>query len=254
MKKGQGRIVMTAMMLILVVYWLGLLGRPAPRFSGSWVGGLFGISAAALMTVPLIYSLCKRVKGLKRWITRHLSMGTFLSIHVYAGLAGAILALIHTGHRFESILGIALTTIMVVVVLSGFTGRYLVSQISQEISEKKKLRSDLKTAYLQLREEYAQCPERIVPAHGDFSLTVAYATRFFIAAGREERQRCDLLVRLTGLVDSLSDVEYAIRVHESFRFWFSRWLKAHLVLSAFFYLLLASHIVAGLYFGLRWFS
>jgi hypothetical protein len=39
-----------------------------------------------------------------------------------------------------------------------------------------------------------------------------------------------------------------------FKSWFARWLKLHIALSAFLYILLGLHIWAELHFGIRWFK
>jgi hypothetical protein len=52
--------------------------------------------------------------------------------------------------------------------------------------------------------------------------------------------------------EGVADLEYAIRTHELFKRWFARSLKLHIVLSIILYVLLALHIVSGIYFGLRW--
>lgn len=42
-------------------------------------------------------------------------------------VAAALLALLHTGHKFQSTLGMVLTAAMLAVVLSGLAGRYALS-------------------------------------------------------------------------------------------------------------------------------
>ena len=56
------------------------------------------------------------------------------------------------------------------------------------------------------------------------------------------------------LAESMADLEYAIKTHETFKRWFAAWLKLHIVISLILYGLLALHIWAGIHFGLRWFS
>lgn len=54
------------------------------------------------------------------------------------------------------------------------------------------------------------------------------------------------------LIDSLSDVEYSIKIHDTAKLWFKRWLKFHIVISLLLYVILIFHIVTEIYFGLRW--
>src|SRR5690606_3633140 len=97
----------------------------SPRFPGSAIGGVLGVSGAVLMLIPLAYLIVKRIKILNRWVTRFVSMRTLLTWHIYAGVLGPILVIFHSSHKFDSALGIALTVMTLIVVLSGFVGRYL---------------------------------------------------------------------------------------------------------------------------------
>jgi hypothetical protein len=54
------------------------------------------------------------------------------------------------------------------------------------------------------------------------------------------------------IAESVTDLEYTVRMHELLKRWFNRALKLHIVLSIILYALLALHIGSGIYFGLRW--
>ena len=55
------------------------------------------------------------------------------------------------------------------------------------------------------------------------------------------------------LASAAGDLQYSIQFQERVRKLFTGWLSAHIAFSIVFYLLLALHIWAGIYFGLRWF-
>ena len=57
---------------------------------------------------------------------------------------------------------------------------------------------------------------------------------------------------LLALSESIADLEYAIKTHEKFKTWFSKWLRFHIVISVILYALMALHIYFAIYFGLRW--
>jgi hypothetical protein len=236
----------------MLVLWLGFLVHRSPRFPGSAWGGLLGVSGATLMLVPLAYSLVKRIRPLKRFVTRRVSMATLLKWHIYAGLAGPILALLHTGHRFHSPLGVALTGTMLMVVVSGFIGRYLMSRVSQEIKEKRQVLAGLESAYGATAAELSVTPERA----GLLGLFAGVLSRplgaVLLARGVVGRESA-LPARALRVVDAMADVEYAIRTHELFKRLFGYWLKFHIVISLLLYALLGLHVWAGVYFGLRWF-
>jgi hypothetical protein len=109
--------------LVLVAVWLGFVVHRAPRFAGSGLGVAFGIAAAVLMALPLLYIPVRRFAGLRRRIAARLPLATVLHLHVATGLIGALLAIVHTGHRFEHPVGIALTALVLIVAVSGYAAR-----------------------------------------------------------------------------------------------------------------------------------
>lgn len=225
------------LMGLLLVLWLGFLVHRDPRFAGSFWGGVLGVVGGLLMLIPLAYLVIKRLSWVNKRVTRHVTMRTLLTWHIYAGLLGAILALLHTGHKFESPLGSALTALMLIVVLSGFIGRYLLSHISQSVREKQEMLTRLETIYRETAGVTSVEPEpsflnAVVPGNE----TVIH-------------ERPDTLL----LSESMADLEYAIKTHQVFRRCFAGWLQLHILLSALLYGLLALHVWAGIHFGLRWF-
>jgi hypothetical protein len=180
-------------------------------------------------------------------------MRTLLAWHVYAGVVGPILGLLHTGHKFDSPLGIAVTAMMVIVVLSGFVGRYLMGQFSQTIREQKEMLTGLESAYRQTAGELAAHPEEVAimrPLAGFWSRLMG---GLLLARPAGVPATASAPVRALRLSESMADLEYAIKTHEAFKRWFAGWLKFHIVISFVLYVLLALHIWAGIYFGLRWF-
>ena len=234
MKEREG-IILSGTVCVLLLAWLGFLLHRSPRFPGSGVGAVFGIAGAVLMLVPLASPIAKRIPFLHARITKHVSMQSLLTIHIYTGILGPLLALIHTGHKFDSLLGIALTAVMLLVVVNGFAVRVLLKYVNTEIKDKLILlqtaRGDLDYAWGVL--ENSQ-PEMRVASRGLEIPTVGPA--------RE----------VTRTAEGVADLEYAIRTHELFKRWFGWSLTLHIVLSVVLYLLLALHIGSGIYFGLRW--
>ena len=244
--KDRERIVVTGVVGLLLLAWLGFLVHRSPRFPGSGVGLVFGIAAAVLMLLPLAYTVAKRIPFLNARITPHVSMQSLLAMHVYAGILGPLLAIIHAGHKFDSWLGIALITVMLLVVVSGFSVRYLLTFVAHEIKDKLSLlqtaRGDLDSAWGALENAPAEMkflPKAPMLAAGVASLGFDIGSRG--PAGE-----------VTRIAESVADLEYSVRMHEFFKRWFGRALKLHIGLSIVLYLLLALHIGSGIYFGLRW--
>lgn len=247
--KERDRLVVTGLVVLMLILWLGFLVHTSPRFAGSAWGGVLGVSGATLMLVPLAYMVVKRTGPLKRAVTARVSMRTLLAWHIYAGIIGPILGLLHTGHKFDSPLGIVLTAMMIVVVLSGFVGRYLMAQFSEQVREKKEMLTRLETAYRATAGELAARPEQLAVLRPFAGFWARLAAGFALRAPATSPA-----VRAVGIADAMADVEYAIRTHETFRRWFAGWLRFHIAISLVLYLLLGLHVWAGIHFGLRWFS
>ena len=246
--KERERIVVTGVLTVLLFAWLGFLVHRSPRFAGSAVGAAFGIAGAVLMLVPLAYMLVKRIPFLNALVTPHVSLPWWQTAHVYAGIFGPLLAIIHTGHKFNSWLGIALTSVMLLVVVSGFIGRYLLSYETQEIKDRLLLlqtaRGDLDSAWGALEKSPPQAkdlPKAPLLVAGLASLGLG------IQSGGPVGE-------VTAIAESVADLEYAVRTHELIKRWCNVWLKLHLVLSLLLYVLLGLHIWAGIHLGLRWSS
>jgi hypothetical protein len=244
-KEREG-IIVTGVVVVLLLAWLGFLLHRSPGFPGSGVGAVFGVAGAVLMLVPLAYPIVKRVPFLHYRVTPHVSMHSLLAAHVYTGILGPLLAIIHTGHKFDSWLGIMLTAVMLLVVVSGFTVRYLLTYVGHEITDKLVLlqtaRGDLDSAWGMLENspaEMSALPKAPVLAAGLASLGIE------LPSGGPAAE-------VTRVAEFVADLEYAVRADEFLKRWFGRSLKLHIVLSVILYVLLALHIGSGIYFGLRW--
>lgn len=249
-KEREGAVV-GGLTLLMLLLWLGFVVHQSPRFAGSVLGHSIGIVGALLMLVPLAYSVVKRVEPLRKRVTARIPMRTLLAWHIYAGIFGPILVLLHTGHRFESPLGVALTGMTILVVLSGYVGRYLMRHIGTEIREKRQLLDEAEKRFEETR--------ALLAAHGlqgQVRGRLGLWQRFkaaLLTPGAELSPAASALVpRAARLAETRSDLEYAIRTHETFKAWFGRWLKFHIVISFILYALLALHVWAAIYFGLRW--
>lgn len=250
--KERERIVVTGLVVLMLITWLGFAVHQSPRFAGSFWGGVLAVSGATLMLFPLLYLFIKRIPPLKRIVTRVVSMRTLLTWHIYAGVIGPILVLLHTGHKFESALGIALTGMTLVVVVSGFVGRYLMSFIAEELREKRDALAGLRNEYDALVAAVAQNPQTAEQVGLLRHVQKRLVTWAF--AGHGQESRLSTPAKALRLAESIADVEYAIASHEHFKRAFGVWLKFHIVISLVLYALLGLHIWAAIHFGLRWFA
>lgn len=242
------KIIVSGLVTLLLLIWFGFVLHSDPGFAGSGWGLLFGITGTLLMFVPLVYLVIKRIKPLKKAMTRHVSMRTMLAVHIYAGIIGPVLVVIHSGHKYESPIGIALIAMTLIVVLSGFIGRYLMSVIGKEIREKKEMLAEL-------NEDYNAAVAKIDVSHGPNLLRDAgpvRATVVLLFAPLFRNLADPGEIEAIRLADAIADVEYAMRTHQTFKRYFSKWLKLHIFISLFLYLLILLHIYAEWHFGIRW--
>ncbi len=245
--RDHQRTIVTLLVLLMLTVWLGFLLHRSHRFAGSLSGGILGVSGTILMLVPLAaYSVAKRVQIIKRRVTGWVSMRTLLTVHIYTAVVGSILVLLHTGHKFDSPLGMALTAMVLLVVLSGFIGRYLMSHISRGLREKQQMLRSLQLEFEQMSDDLAHekvehtsnrsTPDRPWNWSSGWSQTV------------------DSVSSINAVTGGIADLEYSIAVHGWMKNWFQKWLRFHRVISEVLFLLLVLHVWSGVYYGLRWFQ
>lgn len=223
LRRWDERVTVSVQVAVLLVLWLGFFVHASADFAGSLSGTALGALAALGMIAAAAYGLVKRSAGLRRAVTARVGMARLLQWHVVLGAAAAIVALLHSAHKFESPLGIALTALMFAVVLSGFGGRYLRALAGEDVRD---LRNDLETLRLEYRQRTGELAREAAPG----------------AAG----------VQALELVEAMADLEYGLAAQERLQRLLALWLRLHLWLSLAFFALLALHVWAGFEFALRW--
>src|SRR5262249_22821025 len=126
--------------------------------------------------------------------------------------------------------------------------------ISEGIREKKNLQAALLQEFQQTGAEIRRRRPEFGSALSALSRPIQWLRTYLLVpaygvpvAGK------DPFVRAVNLAESISDLNYAIKTHEVFRVWFTRWLRVHIAISAVLYALLALHIWGAIHFGIRWF-
>ena len=232
-----------ALVSVLALLVPGFLLHEAPRFPGSLAGSALGIAGATLFVLLLVYSLVKRSARVRARVARHASLRAILSFHVYAGVAGALLGILHSGHAYRSPLGIGLVSAMLVVVLSGFVGRYYVAQLGTDLRGQQAMLGVLRSRFDVLAAEAAAGAAAAAASPGAPSLRAVA----LLASGAGVSG-----VPVLRLVGAISDLERAIGRREALKRALSRWTVVHVAAALVMYPLLALHIWNGIYFGLRW--
>lgn len=227
--------------------------RPAGR-----AGEMFGIAGLLIMCMTLVYAVRKKFRGLSKIGTTK----TWLEIHIFCGLVGPVLVTLHTAMKFNGVVSIAYWS-MVLVVLSGFVGRYLYvripkslrgSEISLEeldaraIELKGRLAAEgLPTAFLRRIEEFEQGSRPAGFVLGDFKLRrgLAQLHKELAAAGVSPAR----LVAADGLIRERATLLRRIATLDTSKRLFHLW---HVFHKPFVYVMLAIatvHVAVALYFG-----
>lgn len=96
--------------------------------AGEFFGHALGIFGFVLMLMTeVLYSLRKRSRS-ARWGR----MSSWLQFHIYTGLVGPFMVLLHTSWKFNGLAG-ATTLLTVIIVVSGFIGRYIYTRIPRTL-------------------------------------------------------------------------------------------------------------------------
>jgi hypothetical protein len=84
------------------------------------------------------------------------------------------------------------------------------------------------------------------------AIGTGYVARHFLAfVGAELREKQRWLEEAES-VESVVDLEYAVAFHTTLSGRAARWAAAHRVIGSLFGVILAAHVLAAIYFGLRW--
>jgi xanthosine utilization system XapX-like protein len=117
-------IAITAIILITVLYAFVVLQLKALPTARGLFGHSIGILGFLLMLMTeTLYSLRKR-----SLIARWGRLSTWLEIHIITGIVGPYMVLLHTSWKFNRLAGV-LMLMTIVVVASGFIGRYIYTAI-----------------------------------------------------------------------------------------------------------------------------
>jgi len=87
--------------------------------------GIFGF--ILMLMTEILYSLRKRTRSAS-WGR----MSSWLQFHIFTGLVGPYMVLLHTSWKFNGLAGVT-TLFTVIIVISGFIGRYIYTRIPRTL-------------------------------------------------------------------------------------------------------------------------
>lgn len=115
--------------LLAIVSITGLYGfvlivtREIPPASELFGHGIGIVGFAFMLMTETLYSLRKRSRTV-RWGR----MSTWLQLHIFTGLVGPYMVLLHSSWKFNGLAGVTML-LTVIIVISGFIGRYIFTRI-----------------------------------------------------------------------------------------------------------------------------
>ena len=113
-----------AILIVSAMYFLVVTGRGQIPTASGFFGHMIGVIGFLLMLMTeILYSLRKRSRS-ARWGR----MSSWLSFHIFTGIVGPYMILLHSAWSFKGLAGIV-TLMTVLIVVSGFIGRYIYTSI-----------------------------------------------------------------------------------------------------------------------------
>jgi hypothetical protein len=182
-----------AIIAITIVY-LGFVGfNQVPSSSGLFGHSLGIVGFVLMLMTEILYSLRKRYMA-ARWG----KMQHWLSFHIFTGLVGPYMVLLHSSWKFNGLAGV-LTLMTMVIVGSGFVGRYFYTAIPRttegEVMEAQQVQQLIAHNQVQIQQIQQNKPEL---AQKIDQLTQGAGVGWFSSVRNRRRWR-ELEHSLTGL-------------------------------------------------------
>jgi hypothetical protein len=238
---GSKRIpdLLAGVLVALVILFMFL---PLRGFSGTLSGHMLGILGTAFMVKSLDYPFRKRV--LKQKVGRK----SLLS-HIYFGLLGPILVVVHAGSFQASPIGTIAFLAMLLVVLSGIAGNILFVRVSRNIREHQGEFEALKEYYNRRRKDVDEF----------HCLNLLWGrpllVELFFDAELEKRTDRRTLARcreLRDIITSMAEVEATIQAFATTKRLFTFWITVHIYGTWLLLAMILVHVGTTLYYGMRW--
>lgn len=230
--------VTSSLAVLFLVLLFGFLLLPVPSYGGSLPGHLVGILGTLVMIYTLVYPFRKRVLGKK-------GKQNPLKYHIYAGLFGPALVVVHSGHSYATLNATLAFLTMVVIVMSGLAGRFLLRKISK--SEKNLVRR-ISLLREELKRKKAQIDSQACAGILESEEAIE-ESGIDIAIEPIETEKCGELVVLA---EAVVDNEAAMKGFSGTKALFKKWLRVHIYMTAFLFAMIVVHVLSTIYYGLRW--
>jgi hypothetical protein len=153
------------MLLISVIYGLIVKWVAKVPSASSFFGHLLGVLGFILMILTeVLYSLRKRSRT-ARWGR----MSDWLEFHIFTGLVGPYLVFLHSAWKFQGLAGVVML-MTVVIVVSGFIGRYIYTSLPRRGDGSELQIAELKQVLAAMDDEVKQLERKEKLKNGDVEI------------------------------------------------------------------------------------
>lgn len=227
--------------------------------AGSRWGLAFGTAGLLLMLgAQVLYTLRKRVRSFTTG-----SMSLWLQAHIFCGLAGPGLVLLHTTGKFKGVAGAA-AGLTLAMVASGFIGRFLYTSVPRRLDGQELGLEELVERFASVERQLANAGELPGAVHAllhrppppaAWHLPVTrrwLAWRYRRSVRRLLRDEAALnpalRSELAGWLADRHELQLAIQSLATARRWLSLWHLFHVPLGVVLFTVVLVHVAAALYY------
>lgn len=231
-------------------------------------GHALGILGAILMLMAeTLYTMRKRFG----WFRRLGQVRHWLSFHIFTGIVGPALVLMHTGLEFRGLAGLT-TLLTILVVASGFLGRYIYTAVPRTLAGVEVDRRTLEARLAEQREglrlwsQNKPVPiQQLIAQESSQMAELTAVTPWQLLVRRaqvwQERRQLQAKIRRLNRAEQtkLREIEQNLRQHQrlvrqirslqTVRRLMGLWHTAHIPLGLTLFMSMTIHIVATIYFG-----
>jgi hypothetical protein len=229
-------------------------------------GHSLGIIGTVLMVMTeVLYSLRKRTT----WLNWAGPVRYWLSFHIFTGIVGPALVLMHTGLEFRGLAAIT-TVLTAIVVGSGFIGRYLYTALPRTLSgvssSQQEIDAEILAIQARLAQFEAQKPEQvqqilaqlnqrtlgrnpIMTLYGRVFFQWRYRRKVRRALRRLEQLEASQRRQVEHLLARKRELERQTEMLETARRLLRSWHILHVPIGLTLFFSVAIHIFATIYYG-----
>lgn len=235
---------------VITAAYLFIVSNTAVPAASSLVGHGLGILGFILMLMTeILYSLRKRYQ-FARWG----KLQNWLRFHIFTGLVGPFLVLLHSSWKFQGLAGI-LTLMTLIIVISGFVGRYFYTAIPRtpegtvlEAVQVRKQITDNLAEILSFQEEHFP-GHRLPSLSGSPGEPEAIPSEKILLELVQTARDPQLATRMRKLIERQASLQKQLSRLDRTRRFLAVWHTVHVPLGLSLFLVAFVHVFAALYYS-----